>query len=137
VGKSSSKRRHLNVKKSKASGIISTKSYSRKIYFEDLSSSDTESSVRRKRKRHSQSSVTKEFKKAKPPTFDGEIKKGEEIKAWLFGLKKYFRLHNYFENTKARISIFNLKGGASMRNFMSISWVNSLWIPIDPKILTR
>lgn len=55
--------------------------------------------------------MTKEFKKAKSPTFDGEIKKGEEAKAWLFSLKKYFRVHNYLD-IKARIAVFNLNGGA-------------------------
>jgi hypothetical protein len=48
------------------------------------------------------------------PTFDGEIKKGEEIEAWIFCLKKYFQVHNYSKNTKARISIFNLNGGDSI-----------------------
>jgi hypothetical protein len=44
-----------------------------------LSNSETGSSVpKKKKKRHSQSSLTEEFKKEKPPTFDGEIKKGEE-----------------------------------------------------------
>jgi hypothetical protein len=42
-----------------------------------------------------------EFKKAKPPSFDEEIKKGEEAKAWLLGLNKYFRVHDYSENLKA------------------------------------
>jgi hypothetical protein len=32
----------------------------------------------------------------------------------LFGLKKYFQVHYYYENTKARISIFNLNGGTSI-----------------------
>jgi hypothetical protein len=49
------------------------------------------SSISKKRKRKkSQSFLTEEFKKARPPTFDGEIKKGEEAEAWLFNLKKYF-----------------------------------------------
>jgi hypothetical protein len=51
--------------------------------------------------------------KTKPPTFDGEIKKGEEFEAWLFGLNKYFRVHSYSETTKERIAIFNLNGGDS------------------------
>jgi hypothetical protein len=41
--------------------------------------------LRRKKKRHSQSSLIEEFKKAKLPTFDGEIKEGEETKAWFLG----------------------------------------------------
>ena len=56
----------------------------------------------------------KEFKKAKPPSFNGEIKKGEEAEAWLLGLKKYFRVHDYSENLKARITIFNLNRKASI-----------------------
>jgi hypothetical protein len=80
-----------------------------------LSNSDIGSSVpRKKKKRHSQSSLTEEFKKAKPPTFDGEIKKGEEVEAWLLGMRKYFWVHNYSKNTKEKISIFNLNGGASI-----------------------
>ena len=33
-----------------------------------------------------------EFKKIKPPMFNGEIEKGEEAKAWLSGMKKYFQI---------------------------------------------
>lgn len=29
-----------------------------------------------------------EFKKAKPPTFDGDLKKTEDTEAWLRGMKK-------------------------------------------------
>jgi hypothetical protein len=56
--------------------------------------------------------LTKEFKKAKSPTFDGEINKGEEVEAWLLDLKKYFGVHNYSDNTKVNISIFNPNGEA-------------------------
>jgi len=50
----------------------------------------------------------------KTHTFDGEIKKGEESKAWLFGLKKYFWVHSYSDNTKTRIVVFNMNGGDSI-----------------------
>jgi hypothetical protein len=73
VGNSSSKKRHQNVKKGKSGGSISTDSSNRNIYFEEFSNSDTGLSIPRKRKRHSESSLTGEFKKAKLPTFDGEI----------------------------------------------------------------
>jgi len=36
-----------------------------------------------------------EFKKSKPPTFDGDLKKLEDAKAWLLGMKKFFELHEY------------------------------------------
>jgi hypothetical protein len=91
VGRSSSKKRHRDAKRSRASGDTSTESSSGKTTTEELSNSDTRSSVpKKKKKRHSQSSLTEEFKKAKPPTFDGEIKKGEEVEAWLLGLRSIF-----------------------------------------------
>jgi hypothetical protein len=54
------------------------------------------------------------FKKAKAPSFNGEIEKGEEAEAWLLSFKKYFKVHDYSENLKARIAIFNLNGKASI-----------------------
>jgi hypothetical protein len=115
VGRSSSRKKHQDAKKGKLSGSVSTESSSRKTTSVEQSSSGTKSNIPKKRKRkNSHSSLTEEFKKAKPPTFDGEINKGEEYEAWLFGLKKYFQVHNYSENTKARIVVFNLNGGASI-----------------------
>jgi len=43
-----------------------------------------------------------EFKKAKPPNFDGEVKKSQDVEAWLLGINKLLRLHDYLENMKAR-----------------------------------
>ena len=68
------------------------------------SSSRRANSYSQKKGRKQKCSKTRgpeDFKKAKPPSFDGEIKKGEEAKAWLLGLKKYFRVHDYSENLKA------------------------------------
>jgi hypothetical protein len=70
--------------------------------------------TRGKKRKHSKSHDPEEFKKAKPPTFNGEIKKGEEAKFCLLGLKKYFKVHDYSKNFKARIAIFNLNGKASI-----------------------
>jgi len=50
-----------------------------------------------------------EFKKAKPPTFNGDLKKLEDAEAWLLGMKKFFELHEYIENMKDKISIFSVK----------------------------
>ena len=36
-----------------------------------------------------------EFKKIKPPMFNGEVEKGEEAEAWLSGMKKYSQIYNY------------------------------------------
>jgi hypothetical protein len=80
------------------------------------SSSKDESHSQRKgkKRKHSKTHGPEEFKKSKPPSFDGDIKKGEEAKAWLLGLKKYFRVHDYSKNLEARITIFNLNGKASI-----------------------
>lgn len=51
-----------------------------------------------------------EIKKTKPPTFNREMKRSEDSKAWLLGMKNLFELHDYIENMKSRITIFNLKG---------------------------
>ena len=55
---------------------------------EESSGDSSSSSHKRKRKRHHRDRSRDEFKKAKPPTFDGEIKTGKEAEAWLLGIKK-------------------------------------------------
>ena len=55
-----------------------------------------------------------EFKKVKPPTFDGEMNKPWDTEAWLLGMRKFFRLHYYSENMKARVDTFGLKGNADI-----------------------
>jgi hypothetical protein len=83
---------------------------------EGSSSSRISSYSRRKQKKQktSKSHKFEEFRKAEPPSFDGEIKKGEEAEAWLLGLKKYFRVHDFSDNLKARVATFNLNGKASI-----------------------
>lgn len=51
-----------------------------------------------------------EFKKSKPPTFNGELKKPEDVEAWFLGMKNFFELHDYIENVKAMIVISVSKG---------------------------
>lgn len=51
-----------------------------------------------------------DFKKARPPTFDGDVKKLEDEEAWLLGMKKFFELHDHIHNMNSKIVIFNLKG---------------------------
>jgi hypothetical protein len=64
---------------------------------ENSSNNRTSSYSRRKQKKKKTSKGHKfeEFRKAKPTSFDGEIKKGEEEEACLLGLKKYFRVHDF------------------------------------------
>jgi len=53
------------------------------------------------------------IQKEKPPIFNGEVKYGQDIEASLPGMKKYFEVHDYSQNMKARVAIFNLNGRAS------------------------
>jgi hypothetical protein len=55
-----------------------------------------------------------EMNKIKPPTFDGEQNKNEDAETWLLSMRKYFQLHNYSSYSEGRISIYQLKGKASM-----------------------
>lgn len=47
-----------------------------------------------------------EFRKIKPPHFDGEQE--ETTEAWLINMNKYFQLYEYDHNLKARLAIFQL-----------------------------
>ena len=46
--------------------------------------------------------------------FNREVEKGEEVEAWLSGMKKYFQIYNYFDILKARMAIYNLIGKADI-----------------------
>ena len=72
------------------------------------------SSHKSKKKRHYQNRSCDEFKKARPPTLNGEINNGQEAKAWLLGIRKYFQVQDYSRNMKARVAIFNLNGRESI-----------------------
>ena len=60
------------------------------------------------RRRCYQNHSCDEFNKARPPTFNGEIKNGQEAKAWLLGMRNYFQVQDYSRNMKERVVIFNL-----------------------------
>eukprot|EP00253_Pinus_taeda_P017012 PITA_17012 len=53
-----------------------------------------------------------EFRKIKPPHFDGEQE--EVTEAWLINMNKYFQLYDYDHNLKARLTIFQLQGKATL-----------------------
>ena len=66
----------------------------RKSYHTTSDSSDDDLYVK-KRKYKPYEEISREFKKIKPPTFNGETEKGEEAESWLSGMKKYFQIYNY------------------------------------------
>jgi hypothetical protein len=65
-------------------------------------------------KRYGVDELRGEMNKIKPPTFDGDHKKGEDADTWLLDMRNYFQLHNYSSHTKGIISVYQLKGKTSM-----------------------
>ena len=54
------------------------------------------------------------MRRIKPPTFDGEVKQGEDVETWLLGLGKLFQLHQQTPNMQERVAIYHLQGKASI-----------------------
>jgi hypothetical protein len=52
--------------------------------------------------------------KLKPPSFDAEGEREDDVEAWLLGLRRYFQLHNNSSNLEAKISTYHLHGKAAM-----------------------
>jgi hypothetical protein len=83
-------------------------------HYNKRSHSRSSPSLEKKHKRFGVDELRGEMNKIKPPTFDGEHKKDEKAKTWLMSMRKYFQLHNYSSHAEGRISIYQLKGKASM-----------------------
>ena len=93
---------------SRSSSEINSNSHRKKHQY---SSDSSKSNYRfRKKKYKPYEEISGEFKKIKPPNFNGEMEKGEEVKAWLSRMKKYFQIYNYSNWLKARMTIYNLTG---------------------------
>jgi hypothetical protein len=76
--------------------------------------SSSSPSPTRKHQRSGVDELKGEMNKIKPPTFNGEHKKEEDVETWLLGMRKYFQLHNYSAHAEGRIAVYQLKGKASM-----------------------
>ena len=63
-------------------------------YYSTSDSSEAEVNKKKKKYRPYEE-ISGEFKKIKPPTFNGETEKGEEAESWLSGMRKYFQIYNY------------------------------------------
>ena len=64
---------------------------SRSSDSKESSGDSSSSSHKRKRKRHHRDCSRDEFKKDKPPTFDGEVKTRQEAEAWILGIRSTFK----------------------------------------------
>ena len=69
----------------------------------DSTNNPSSSSHKNKRKRYFKDNSHGEFRKAKTPTFDGEVKPRQEVEAWLLGMRKYFQFHDYYRNMNTRV----------------------------------
>jgi hypothetical protein len=67
-----------------------------------------------KNKRSREDELGGEMNKIKPPMFDGDHKKDEDVETPLLGMRNYFQLHNYYSPTEGIIAIYQLKGNASV-----------------------
>ena len=56
-------------------------------------------SPKKKKRKWNTNELIGEFKKIRPPNFDGEIEEGEE--SWLLNMGKYFQIYNYSRNLSA------------------------------------
>ena len=55
-----------------------------------------------------------EMRKLKPPSFEGEREREDDVEAWLLGLRRYFQFHNYSSNLEARIVSYHLHRKVAM-----------------------
>jgi hypothetical protein len=54
------------------------------------------------------------LRKLKPPSFDGEREREDDVEVGFVGLRIYFQLHNYSPNIEARIATYHLHGKEAM-----------------------
>lgn len=74
---------------------------------------DTSGSDKNKKAMKQKVELQGEFKKMKPPSYDGEAE--GEGKYWFVNMKKYFQVYEYDENLKARLAIYQLQGKATLQ----------------------
>ena len=88
-------------RRSKKVKLVKTKSSSSSEGFGEQQSYHTNSDSSevelydRKKKYRPYEEIPGEFKKIKPPNFNGETEKWEEVESWLSGMRKYFHIYNY------------------------------------------
>ena len=80
-------------------------------YTSDSSESDCKP---RRRKYKPYEEISGELKKIKRHIFNEEVEKGEQDKACLSGMKKYFQFYKYSDRLKSRMTIYNLTGKADI-----------------------
>ena len=105
----SEKMKHTKIESSSSSEV-----FGEQRNYHTTSDSSDDNMYTKKRKYKPYEEISREFKKIKSLTFNGEIEKGEEAESWLSGMKKYFQIYNYSNQLKARMAIYNLSGKADI-----------------------
>ena len=106
--------KYKTIKQTKNESNSSSEVFGDQHNFHSTSDSSDDNHYTKKRKYKPYEEISGEFKKIKPPTFNGETEKGEEAESWLSGMKKYFQIYNYSNQLKARMAIYNLSGKADI-----------------------
>jgi hypothetical protein len=90
--------------------------YSERNFYasDDPVSSPEVSPVRHQRRKQEIDSLQGEMRNLKPPSFEGEREREDDVEAWFLGLRRYFQLHNYSSNLEAKIVSYHLHGKAAM-----------------------
>ena len=83
---------------------------SHKLNYQYTSDSSEDNHHTRKRKFKPYKEISGEFKKIKPPTFNGETKKGRRGKILAVWDEETLSIYNYSNQLKARMAIYNLTG---------------------------
>jgi hypothetical protein len=91
--KSRSRRSHDQRRKTRS--VDRHHHHSPKNSFRKVRSSSSPYHVKNHKRRTGVDELQEEMNKIKPPTFDGEYKKDEDVETWLLGMRKYFQLHYY------------------------------------------
>lgn len=87
----------------------------RKFYVSEYSIISPEvSHVRHQIRIHELNNLQEYLRKLKPPSFDGEREREDDVEAWFLGLGRYFQLHNYSSNLESIISTYHLHGKATI-----------------------
>ena len=102
------------MKVAKAEGSSSSEGFREQQIYHTTSDSSEAELYDRKKKYRPYEEISREFKKIKPPTFNGETKKRKEAKSWLSRMRKYFQIYNYSNQLKERMAIYNLSGNADI-----------------------
>ena len=79
----SPQRKSKKMKLAKTEGSSSYEGFAEKQSYHTTTDSSEEDLYDRKKKYRPYEEISRKFKKIKPPTFNGETEKGEEVESWL------------------------------------------------------